>query len=423
MSELGLKDPVTVRLMGNVAATHWKMKSFEESVPLFEQQLVLYTDMYGLDHPDTLNAMANLGVNYKDSGNLEKAIPLLQQAWLAADNNNDLGWVKKHFWMGLLKAGRQQELHKWIVSDIEKLSVEYGSGVSPTEISSLTTDLQLIRTTLHSMNGSDPDMRDLSLQAAKTLLQVSRSALGDEASQTMTLMEFVAHSHWKLQQFEESIPLFEELLELAMEVHGADHSLTIRNMANLAVNYKDSGVVEKAIPLLEQARLASEGNSSFNWIKPHLFAAYLKSGRQQEVRRMIVEELEEKPQKSSLESRQIAAVCVMEGWNRIKSGDAAGAEELLRAGWEYRRNHAPEVWSTPNAASLLGEALLNQGQQDEAGDLLVSGYEGLKDTADQIPQAIREQRLSEALDRLIRLAEETDDQEQLQKWLTEKTDP
>jgi len=64
-----------------------------------------------------------------------------------------------------------------------------------------------------------------------------------------------------------------------------------------------------------------------------------------------------------------------------------------------------------NTKSLLGGALLSQRRYAEAEPLLLSGYEGVKQRKATIPPQAAT-RLPEALERLVRLYQETSRPEQ-----------
>ncbi len=74
---------------------------------------------------------------------------------------------------------------------------------------------------------------------------------------------------------------------------------------------------------------------------------------------------------------------------------------------------------TFHARSLLGGALLGQKRFDEAKPLLLSGYEGMKQRIARITTEDAN-RLAAALDRLIRLADETGKGDEARAWREEK---
>jgi hypothetical protein len=61
------------------------------------------------------------------------------------------------------------------------------------------------------------------------------------------------------------------------------------------------------------------------------------------------------------------------------------AEPVLRECLALREKEGPDDWTTFNARSMLGGALLGQERRTEAEPLLVQGYEGMKQRAANIP--------------------------------------
>jgi hypothetical protein len=107
----------------------------------------------------------------------------------------------------------------------------------------------------------------------------------------------------------------------------------------------------------------------------------------------------------------------------------ARAETALRA-WPEAEAHGrealalrqatmPDDWSTFDASSILGAALLGQGKTAEAGPLLRSGYEGLARRSDAIPADFRP-RVAEALDRLIAWGEVAGKDDEVKAWKAER---
>ena len=85
----------------------------------------------------------------------------------------------------------------------------------------------------------------------------------------------------------------------------------------------------------------------------------------------------------------------------------------------FARQKRRDAWATFNSKSLLGE-LLGQKRYAEAEPLLRAGYAGMKQRIKTIPVISRD-RIVQALDRLIELAEATGKAEDAIIWKAEKT--
>src|SRR6185503_19862224 len=84
------------------------------------------------------------------------------------------------------------------------------------------------------------------------------------------------------------------------------------------------------------------------------------------------------------------------------------AEPMLREALENREKVQPDVWTTFNTRSMLGEALLGQKRYAEAEPLLLAGYRGM--TERQAAVVDREKgsvatRIVQALERLVKFYE------------------
>jgi hypothetical protein len=100
---------------------------------------------------------------------------------------------------------------------------------------------------------------------------------------------------------------------------------------------------------------------------------------------------------------------------RLSEGQFAEAERIARQCLAQREREIPDDWRTFNARSMLGGAFLGQSNYVQAEPLLLTGYEGMKNRAVTIP-AEGKPRLSEALQRLIRLYEATGRPDQAAEW-------
>jgi tetratricopeptide (TPR) repeat protein len=107
------------------------------------------------------------------------------------------------------------------------------------------------------------------------------------------------------------------------------------------------------------------------------------------------------------------------GDHLLKQKKFIEAEPLLRECLTIREQKLPDKWTTFNTRSALGEALLGQEKYGEAEPLLVNGYEQIKKHQDKVPPAYRQVRLSEALERLVRLYEATEQKEKADYWRRE----
>ena len=118
-------------------------------------------------------------------------------------------------------------------------------------------------------------------------------------------------------------------------------------------------------------------------------------------------------------SPQLAGMLDQVGSSLLKMKNWAEAEAVAREALTIREAKEPDDWTTFNTKSLLGGALLGQKKYAEAEPLLKAGYEGMKQRAEKMSPRDKD-RLGEALDRLIELAEATGKVEDAKMWKDEK---
>ena len=93
----------------------------------------------------------------------------------------------------------------------------------------------------------------------------------------------------------------------------------------------------------------------------------------------------------------------------------AEAEPLARECLAIREKLIPDDWRTFNSRSLLGGSLLGQKKYAEAEPVLLSGYEGMKQRDDKIPDNGKI-HLQESLQCIVRLYESTGQAEKAAEW-------
>ena len=104
--------------------------------------------------------------------------------------------------------------------------------------------------------------------------------------------------------------------------------------------------------------------------------------------------------------------------NLLQQKKHANAEQVLRECLPIREKAEPDAWLTFNTRSMLGGALLGQQKYAEAEPLLLQGYDGLKQRQDKIPPA-GHVRLTEAMERLVRLYDAWGKKDQADRWRKE----
>ena len=219
-------------------------------------------------------------------------------------------------------------------------------------------------------------------------------------------------------QLEKSVPLFEELLQRKTDELGAEHPGTLLTAANLASNYRDAKRLADAVPLFQRALVGSKKFPELQWVEPHLAECLRDLGRQDEaislLKSLVVEARETLPANSPKLASRLARL----GWLFIALKlDALDEAELARReGLSIREQIEPDVWTTFSSRASLGAVLLKREKFAEAEPLLVSGYEGMEQRANSIPENARVGRLRDSLESLVELYRVWDKPDQAAPW-------
>jgi len=268
---------------------------------------------------------------------------------------------------------------------------------------------------LYSALGKHAEEETLMIQA----LGVQRRVLGPEHPETLRMMNNLAAMYWQLNKLDRSIPLFEEALMLTMNSLGVGHPETLNTLANLGVNYMVAGRLEEALPLLEESYRAVKDYPSLRWVGVMLLDDYVRSQRIEQAKVLATELLTEARATLPKDSRQLAVQLVNIARQLLKLNAWSDAEIALREVLPIRERRDPDNWGAFNTRFMLGQALLGQQKFDEASPLLIQGFEGVKQRESQIPPIQIAVDLIEALERLVRLYEAIEKNDEAAKWRNE----
>jgi serine/threonine protein kinase len=199
--------PQTVGSMINLASLLRVQTRFDEAGELLEEAYAVQREVLGDDHPTTITALYNLGALAEEEGRVEEAEPMLR-------------------------------------ATLEGFEQAYGAG-HPDTLRSLGA---------LGRNLASQGRRDEAEQLLRQALEGTRAALGADHpttdSRRKDLAAFLFHSEGRE---EELLALLEESLESQRRSQGAGHPNTLRSAANLALQLRRQGELERAEELLVQA--------------------------------------------------------------------------------------------------------------------------------------------------------------------------
>jgi non-specific serine/threonine protein kinase len=262
---------------------------------------------------------------------------------------------------------------------------------------------------------------DKAVSLCEQTLEMRKAKLGPEHRDTLDSMNNLGAVCAHQGQFNRAVPLLEEALRLRKEMLGRDHPDTLLTMANLGSCYRELGRLPEATALLEEALDRARKRpggfpATVTLVLSALAYTYDETGKLLKAEPLHKEYLQLMEKQSGPDTAQTGAALDGLGRNLLKQQQRpADAEALLQRCLAIRAKKKPDDWTTFNTRSLLGDALMGQKKYVEAEPLLREGYHGLKQRNAKIPPH-EKARLSEAVERLVRLYETTGDAEKAAEW-------
>ncbi|HVX61111.1 MAG TPA: protein kinase [Pirellulales bacterium] len=187
---------------------------------------------------------------------------------------------------------------------------------------------------------------------------------------------------------------------------------TVREMLGFA--YLNLGDAAKAVQQYERAfelRDAMQGVSDREAAdcRNQLAIAYRLAGRADEAAALF---------HRTPHSTQEAAALAAHGLMLLSEQKPAEAELKLRQSLAIRKKTEPDDWTTFETESLLGQALLEQGEYSEAEPRLLSSYKAMKEHEDESSSRDKA-RLIATIERLVQLYDAWDKQVKAARWRVE----
>ncbi len=417
--QLGKDHPQTLAAMNNLAVVYRDTGKVDDALSLYEQTVELAKRILGPRHPQTLTSMAGLAFSWQQKRQLDKALPLLEETLELSKETLGPEHPDTLTRMGALalayREGGQLDKSLPLAEATLTLMTESLGPEHPHTLTALTT-LAVIY--------DESGQTDKALPIYEESLKRTRSVLGPEHPDTLNAVNNLAIAYQEAQKFEKSLPLFEELVTLSQRVLGEKHPKTALAMANLGVNYRDVGRLAEAVTMLERAHDARV----LSGVRTALLETYVAAGERQKTVAIVGEFVAVAHEQMQADGPELAGALTSLGKTLLDVKAHKEAEPLLRESLTIRTKAEPDAWTTFDTSSLLGGALAEEAQLIQDGDtrvattqyadaetLLVQGYEGLKQRAEQIPVEGKI-RLVEALERLVQFYEAAEKPDEAAKW-------
>jgi serine/threonine protein kinase len=415
-AQLGPEHPHTILSRNNLAEAYRAAGRTSDAILLLEQTVQQFESKLGPDHPHTLVSRNNLALAYDQAGRTAEAIRLYEQILkqrearfgpehpdtLASRNN-----LAAAYW----SAGRSTEAIRLLEQTLKQREEQLGPDHPDTlgSRNNLAATYKAVGRTTEAIRLHEQNLKQY------------EAKLGPDHPSTLTSRNNLAQTYREAGRNTDAIRLHEQNLKRCEAKLGIDHPDTLLSMANLGEAYRDANRIKEALALLEtvieRGRKRSGGLPALvSWAPGALAETYERAGRFAKAESIFRDACKLSEQKFGSDDRRTASAFAQLGVNLLKQKKYSEAEPLLRQCLTIRVNKQPDAWTTFNTRSTLGEALMGQKKYTEAQTMLLQGYQGMKQRQDKIPAAYRQLRLSEALERLVRLYEATDQKEKAADW-------
>ena len=194
------------------------------------------------------------------------------------------------------------------------------------------------------------------------------------------------------------------MLRVRQATLGEEHVKTLQAMANLAVNLRQAGKLNRAIVLLEKAYDTVKPDSSYyGWIQEELSFSYAQAGEHEKAKQLAEVLFDELQQQAAGDEFKLATMLSSLGSRFLKLQAFAEAELSLRRSLEAIEASRPDSANAYYVKLLLGESLLGQKEFGEAEPYLKSAESGLRRAMEKNPDTFPVSLLDRAVAQLSAL--------------------
>jgi serine/threonine protein kinase/tetratricopeptide (TPR) repeat protein len=413
--KLGADHPDTLASMNNLAVLYLRQGKYDTAEHLFQKVIDAQTAQFGADHPDTLRSKNNLTALYQLQGKydqverLYKEVLDAQTSRLGADHPDTLG--SKNNLAVLYRAQGKFRLAEPLYKEVLDARTARQGADHPDTLNSKNNLAMLYR-----FQGKYGQAEAL----FRNIIEIQTARQGADHPATLISKHNLAVLYRLQGQYERAEPLLKAVLETRTASLAADHPALLRTKNDLALLYQAQRQYDRAAPLFREAvagarqklRLAHPNTQSY--IRS-LVGCYEQMGQPAKAEPLLRELAHFAKENAGADSLPYATQLAALGFNLLLQTKGADAETVLRESLTIRRHKEPDGWPTFHAQSLLGDSLLIQTKYADAEPFLVQGYEGMKQREDKIP-ADQKARLTEALQRLVRLSDARGNKDQAAAW-------
>ena len=267
---------------------------------------------------------------------------------------------------------------------------------------------------------------------AETLMQACangyRKVFGPDHPRSLKASSALANIYLGEKRYSEAETEFRETLDRDLRVLGPQHPDTAAVLDGLAQAVDDQNHLAEAESLYLRAIEAQEkalGESHATTVntKHNLAVLYQKERKYAEADDVYSKVIRLRRQFQGTGAPEFDGELAALGAVRIELRRFAEAEPALRESLELRKKRDPNGYPRYNSESLLGASLASQGKYSEAEPLLLSGFEGMRQLGDKLPENGKS-RFKLAGERIVQLYESWDKPGKVAEWRDKlKADP
>ncbi len=195
---------------------------------------------------------------------------------------------------------------------------------------------------------------DTDFAMLKESVQIREQRLGPNHRDTFHSMKRLGISYWSTEQFEQAIPIFEELIKRSASGDGRSNAATLDLKVNLAVNYLRAERTEDAISILEECYQTKTPFARRIEVGPMLATAYQMAGNHERSSGLFNELLSKARKELPPESPKLASILATQCHALLEMERFAESEPLLRECLAIRVKTEPDSWTTYNTYGMLG---------------------------------------------------------------------
>ena len=248
----------------------------------------------------------------------------------------------------------------------------------------------------------------LAIEFIKQSLVVLEERLGRYHPVTCDTIADLAYCHWKLKQFDQSLPLYRQLIDRYRKVHTVPVAKTHHALANFGVNLKDSGSVQESVAVLKQVCQDTWTEPDFKWVKLQLLDAYVADD-QVDLAVALVERMHKETgqhfPEPSVDFTNVLGKLVRK---LLSDKKYHNAELVSGVQLSMLEKIAPNEWILPNTQHVLGCIFFKLEKYKESERMLLQSRTGWMTFEKKIGKRTFLQQLEDNTNALILLYETLD---------------